>query len=776
MNDNRNELMSIIYDDSIYRGFFRSCSEVRHDRNRGADFGRLGFYLNGAYSQTDEGRRAFLEDLRRYPLSRAISIDARYLDDEEVMAVLRESPDVQEVRIIDNGYAITNEVISRFPEHVVVICDAVAETISNELTDRVYVQHGAFKSEINYIEDDLVSAYFVDHELSDLELDHLVQVVNNDTNGDYRHISLRMYQPTKYREFIQKLKERGLKDDVRLHFLGNPLTDKVEAFQGLDEICDNPISITYDTCGDMVDFYQHEPFTVSNMHHSELEGGGKASFQSYFNMLNILETQERHIKEQGYSPLEAMIYAYRYLQQNYAYDPNSDQTDDENVLTNRQLDLVAGSRTLVCEGYATLYSALMRRCKIPVFRYSTDRHVRNIGRVVDPKYGVDMIGVLDPTWDGSYYTDDGVFIENRDFKHFMVSPRSAVNLDSYVTIPSSLVLDYDLYETPFFSFLSRDRYETRMDPFYRPDGYAMTMLGMMGIQLPEPLEEQSYRELLRNLNQTSIFTEFDPQALLDAYETVMRRENPELSDYEILSRQHLALVSLSDRLNDITQGNYQVLVNDAEESLGENNFYVPAFFYNMEQTLNIAQFNATSGTNHPAEGTSGSDDTADSSAPTNGEEDEHLDNNAGVEVLDDDTDDAHVTHDEVLDAVGDAMAQIEVVSSFENLSAGDVADAVDDAMNGINVGNADDYIPGTHIRKPRFRGDYETDEEYVAYLADYYGRYFPQAVQETRENDSTYSYRRDEIIQDLPIYSRQPSRFTGVMTEAEIEESRNKIR
>ena len=47
--------------------------------------------------------------------------------------------------------------------------------------------------------------------------------------------------------------------------------------------------------------------------------------------------------------------------------------------------------------------------------------------------------------------------------------------------------------------------------------------------------------------------------------------------------------------------------------------------------------------------------------------------------------------------------------------------------------------------------------------------------QETEKSDTTYSLKKDEIIQDLPIYSKEESRFKGRMTDEEIRESQIKL-
>ena len=43
-------------------------------------------------------------------------------------------------------------------------------------------------------------------------------------------------------------------------------------------------------------------------------------------------------------------------------------------------------------------------------------------------------------------------------------------------------------------------------------------------------------------------------------------------------------------------------------------------------------------------------------------------------------------------------------------------------------------------------------------------------------SNTTYSLKKNQIIQDLPIYSKEESRYQGVMTEQEIENSREKIK
>jgi len=75
-----------------------------------------------------------------------------------------------------------------------------------------------------------------------------------------------------------------------------------------------------------------------------------------------------------------------------------------------------------------------------------------------------------------------------------------------------------------------------------------------------------------------------------------------------------------------------------------------------------------------------------------------------------------------------------------------------------NVENKDEYIPGTTILKPRYRGIYETDKEYEIYLKNYYDKYFPKQTQESsktefqKEELNAISQYSDEYIPGTNIY------------------------
>ena len=75
--------------------------------------------------------------------------------------------------------------------------------------------------------------------------------------------------------------------------------------------------------------------------------------------------------------------------------------------------------------------------------------------------------------------------------------------------------------------------------------------------------------------------------------------------------------------------------------------------------------------------------------------------------------------------------------------------------------------------KPRYRGIYETDEHYVKYLEKYYSINFPNRG---TFNDGIYALKKEDIIQDLPINSKEKSVFDTIgMTDDEIKISQEVI-
>lgn len=79
-----------------------------------------------------------------------------------------------------------------------------------------------------------------------------------------------------------------------------------------------------------------------------------------------------------------------------------------------------------------------------------------------------------------------------------------------------------------------------------------------------------------------------------------------------------------------------------------------------------------------------------------------------------------------------------------------------------------ELIPGTNIPRPRYRGVYETDEEYVEYLKNYYGEYFPEL---SKEEVSVTA----EPVEPIITESTDIDVMNAEISEAEIEQIQNNL-
>ena len=94
--------------------------------------------------------------------------------------------------------------------------------------------------------------------------------------------------------------------------------------------------------------------------------------------------------------------------------------------------------------------------------------------------------------------------------------------------------------------------------------------------------------------------------------------------------------------------------------------------------------------------------------------------------------------------------------------------------------SAQKYAKKHGISEPRAKGLYESNRAYLNYLSQYAKdnniktkKASPE--KSTSMSDTTYRLKKDQIIQDLPIYSKEPSRYQGRMPDEEIKQSRIKL-
>lgn len=90
------------------------------------------------------------------------------------------------------------------------------------------------------------------------------------------------------------------------------------------------------------------------------------------------------------------------------------------------------------------------------------------------------------------------------------------------------------------------------------------------------------------------------------------------------------------------------------------------------------------------------------------------------------------------------------------------------------------YAKKHSISAPRRKKIYESCIDYISYLKKYakdnnIRKNKNQQQQATSSVTTTYSLKKEQIIQDLPINSKEQSRYQGIMTKNEIRESRIKL-
>lgn len=81
-----------------------------------------------------------------------------------------------------------------------------------------------------------------------------------------------------------------------------------------------------------------------------------------------------------------------------------------------------------------------------------------------------------------------------------------------------------------------------------------------------------------------------------------------------------------------------------------------------------------------------------------------------------------------------------------------------------------ELVPGTNIPKPRYREYYESDEDYVAYLKDYYSKYFPEIGKESVEVKNASEINEPQnMISDEDEFSFIPFDTSAISQEEEKE-------
>lgn len=387
-----------------------------------------------------ETRRMTIEFIKKSNIFYSLAIDYDLLDDEMIELLKDKYQERQyTLRIIGSDYIInstTYEKLSFFDEIVV---NKIGEDVV-QLNSSTLIENN------NLVIDNIIpnrkfepiNEFYINRELTNAEISLVVDKINN-TPSSTKRLYYREYNPSKYKALVKKLVNNNLDPIVELNFLSNPIHDKSNDFAFIKQ-SPFPITITYSTNESRIEKLTSEPFSDSHNYKEELECNGKVQGTDYLSVLSSAEFIERKTKSMDLSPLESLVYVYRYIEKNSLYFKENEINNEYN------------HETII--GYAKFYSILSRRIGIPAFIYTTSGYMKNIIRVQDKKYKLDRIITTDITSD--IETDRYGMYKVYSFSYFGLSPLDSlkqVNVD-FITIPTSLVLsrkDYQKYSNISFN-------------------------------------------------------------------------------------------------------------------------------------------------------------------------------------------------------------------------------------------------------------------------------------------------------------------------------------
>lgn len=668
--------------------------------------------------------------LDNYPENRTLNINSNLLQKREIIEFLNNCYNenyIDSIRITDDNYTLDEETYNRISFlNNIAVYNSEVERENVRIIERHYDYIYGYNSN-----GEVEADFIIKENISDRELTNIIEGINSMNGENPRKISIRFYNPTRAVELINRIDSLGLDSSVAIEILGYPLTENSEVYNSLTEISKRrEISVTYVCCHDLLNNYCHEPFAIENTYISELEPGAKTSLDLYVKMLKFAEKFEQDTSDIN-SNIEKTMAAYQFLNDNYYYDLNAGET--KNYGATRDLDKIMDTDEIVCAGYANLLTLMCRRVGIPMFTYGAPQHAMNVARIIDKDENgnviFDKICTFDSTNDCGYYRIDEqgnrVRVENKDsYTFFGLDPEIWLHNDnpSFLTLANSLALTPQEFNN--YRYISRSPRSSSYIGTYDAESFRYSMLHLMGYNFENYGE---MNDVVQELQDQERIGGIPNDMIIRAARNLERRKHPEMSEQEFESHMEDVL----DRINNSFDYRQDVFTNiEPQIELFDNEDYVVTVntYRNQREIHNHIDLDAID------------------IGPVPYQDLHDLPN--GNNPIDEDI----ITHElpPIISPGTNAQNQF----TEEDFQEG--------------------YIAGTTIRKPRFRGTYETDEEYIEFLRRYYEYYLPSARE---ESNSLYHLTRDQIIQDLPINSREEQHFNAEgMSEEEINNSRSILR
>lgn len=642
------------------------------------------------------------------------SVDSRFLHHQQVIDFLnrcREKGYISSLRVIGDNYRLDEVTYNQLQEFSTIIVSDSEVARDNIITEE---PHYSFITGVNsdiQTEADLV----IKENMTDEQLRELIDVINA-VNAQDRKIQIRFYNPGTVVELIERLDRLGLDQDVTINILGYPLTESAEGYERLEELSNKrKINVTYVCCHDLLANYCDEPYLIDNKYFSELEPDGKTDLKTYVRILKFVEDFQRNVSNVD-STIERTMMAYQYLNDNYYYDADAGNNKDYGAT--RDVDKLLDTDEIVCAGYANLLTIMCRRVGIPMFTYGAPNHRMNVARIVEKdetgEVILDKICTFDPTNDCGYYVADFTSpdgqrrVEKKDsYTYFGLDPERWLHQSdaSFMTLANGLAIPREDFVNN--AALSHCPFSARYSGGYNASSYMYSMLHLMGYNFD--IAEVDMFDLIAQLQEEGRIGEIPTEIIYNAANNIENRKNNNNLTTDARNRiEH----SINNRKRIFSNPTARICLN---RTPGKDVVNISTYKTNMPEHayVDIASFDIGPVYYRNS-------DNLRTGTPITSEPFAQPGNN-GTEV-----EQPRYEEPEIEQPIEHAIFTEEDFS--------------------------EEYIAGTTIRRPRARGIYETDEEYVAFLERYYNHYFPEA---TAQTDSTYRLTKNQIIQDPPIYQRE---------------------
>lgn len=472
-------------------------------------------------------------------LAPTIGIDALLLSDDNIISALREKrkDNIMRIRIVNDNYILTEDDYNKLSFVDYIYVDRVDDF--NYSLFKVFLQKGIYKHQFEKVisedKDEYRDVFHVDHRLNGTELRKLVMDANNSISAE---IDLNLYDPSYYYEFVKTLNDLELRKDINVTLLSNVLVDSKNLFEELSEFRNN-INIIYSSNHEVVNYMTHEPMNNMVNYDNQLEINDHSTLTNYINLLELIDGGTDYIKDKAFSPLESLIWTYKYI---------------------RECDLDIDS--------SNLFSAMLRRAGESVYRYSSLGENKNILRIKDTKYKVDNIGIVDFNIDMDEYKfrDDNnyLYFPNLGSEHcnFIYSPRDMLKCYGYdetLSISNSLVLDKETYNK--LKYKSSDNLEIFYNINYDNRGNTFRFLELVGLKDDDDYSVEDLYKIINNINEYGLTSNIDDDTMFEALINVEKSINPSIDENEI-NRIKSSYKKANDiRDNNIFVRDYHVISN-----------------------------------------------------------------------------------------------------------------------------------------------------------------------------------------------------------------------